>query len=492
MSTSKIAEFLDEISLADVPEPVNLWPGVKELVLRAQKERTGNDQKTRGRRTSSPGWVYPAAGLAFIVVAAVAIAGPGRVLAQVQQWLGYAPGIGAVPLDGARGMAEPVSAGANGLRVTVDEFLALSDRTALRFHYSSLAGEPILYVRASVNWPGGTGLRMQKEMTEPLCGAEWSRCKPEDREGHRVSMEFEPLPVEASDVVIHLYYQFGRPGEVQSDEIRLPLRLQPVADRLVKNSYRPAGARDEHHGLLIWVENVFAGSDRTVLDLKMRSAEGKKSVQVGAVTLKDERGHVYSPVWGENSLDENPVRVETAPSSDGKGGDTIWPLRLTFEPLQPGVKQLALMVEWAPVSVDFQQELWIPITPDAAIGEEFPLDVWLEGSPVPLHLTGARIAVAPAPAMPMDKNGLQPGDKAVELQLESPVVRGDWTLDSILISPNYYEKGGWRRDEKTGIELPIIGWDPALLPKEGMLLRFSGVGAKLKGPWVLRWDAPEP
>ena len=83
-------------------------------------------------------------GLALIIVliAAILIIGPQRVLAQVLDWLGYVPGVGFVNQEGGlRVLESPVSQTREGITVTIEEGLIDAEHTWLTFFFEGIRQE---------------------------------------------------------------------------------------------------------------------------------------------------------------------------------------------------------------------------------------------------------------------------------------------------------------------------------------------------------------
>lgn len=77
----------------------------------------------RSRRAMAP------VALALIMVIVVAIIGPQEVLAQVQGWIGYVPGVGFVDVDTARILNEPLTQVQDDVTLTVKQVLANGGET---------------------------------------------------------------------------------------------------------------------------------------------------------------------------------------------------------------------------------------------------------------------------------------------------------------------------------------------------------------------------
>ncbi len=80
--------------------------------------------------------------LLILLLSAILIIGPQRVLAQVLDWLGYVPGVGFVDQEGGlRVLESPVSQTRDGITVTIEDGLIDAERTRLTFFFEGIRQE---------------------------------------------------------------------------------------------------------------------------------------------------------------------------------------------------------------------------------------------------------------------------------------------------------------------------------------------------------------
>lgn len=81
-------------------------------------------------------------GLLVLLLAAILVIGPQRVLAQVLDWLGYVPGVGFVDQEGGlRVLEAPVSQTRDGITITIEDGLIDAERTRLTFFFDGIRQE---------------------------------------------------------------------------------------------------------------------------------------------------------------------------------------------------------------------------------------------------------------------------------------------------------------------------------------------------------------
>ncbi|TFH36426.1 MAG: DUF4179 domain-containing protein, partial [Anaerolineales bacterium] len=111
------------------PEPSPEFVRALEMQLKGEEPNaaTGNFGKIfeKGgiRRAFAP------VALALVLAITVALVGPQDVLAQVQAWIGYVPGVGFVDINTARTLGEPLMQSREDITLTIKQVLANADDT---------------------------------------------------------------------------------------------------------------------------------------------------------------------------------------------------------------------------------------------------------------------------------------------------------------------------------------------------------------------------
>lgn len=123
----------------DIPDSIDaelrsalFAPAEEEFLATLRRQvRTAQPARRDVRRGFSPRLGF-ALGVAAVLLAAVLIAGPERVLATMRDLLGYIPGIGFVQSEGSlRTIAAPVTAVREGITLTVEQAVFDSERSIL-------------------------------------------------------------------------------------------------------------------------------------------------------------------------------------------------------------------------------------------------------------------------------------------------------------------------------------------------------------------------
>ena len=90
-------------------------------------------------------WAMVRAAAFVVVVGVIVLMGPGQVLAQMQELLGYVPGYGFVDVNDVRMMAAPISQTQGDVTVTVKQVLANQEGTYVVMKVEGLPPQDDLY-----------------------------------------------------------------------------------------------------------------------------------------------------------------------------------------------------------------------------------------------------------------------------------------------------------------------------------------------------------
>jgi len=140
MSKSTPTHFEDQL------RAVLAVPSAREDFVAALGERLSR-QASAARPLPRFGWKASPArvlslGVLVVLLAALLIIGPQRVLAQVLDWLGYVPGVGFVDQEGGlRVLEAPVSQTREDITVTIVDGLIDAERTRLTFYFEGIRQE---------------------------------------------------------------------------------------------------------------------------------------------------------------------------------------------------------------------------------------------------------------------------------------------------------------------------------------------------------------
>ncbi|HQL92015.1 MAG TPA: hypothetical protein PK381_01530 [Anaerolineaceae bacterium] len=211
----KTQQFEEKIqSSFALPEPS---PEFEERLARTLRAKVHAQKITPRRQVQVPrAWAYAFATLAALVIVVFAL-GPQKVLAQIQSWLGFLPGIGLVSDDASslRVLAEPASQTLDGITVEVSEAVASSDKTYVNYqvfgltnqHFPAQESDPGCHFEPNLKLPNGTNLAFAN--------------------GY-----YEAVPKEINQVVLHLACIPGTDSAKTPSNWQIPFTLK-TADDLV-------------------------------------------------------------------------------------------------------------------------------------------------------------------------------------------------------------------------------------------------------------------
>lgn len=193
--------------------------------LRAQMLSIAVQPQRNQRLVLRPVWMALMA-LFIVLMATTLIIGPQKVLAAVQGWLGYVPGVGFVA-EGAplRVLSEPVSQEREGVTVTLEQVLSDSQQTTLLFRVNGLSIEKANVLGEDIATgsipelvlPDGSHLK-QKDGG----GDGWGT-------GYESRLYFEPIPQGVEQAVLLIQVLQGYPQGVGPENWQIPFKLVKAA-----------------------------------------------------------------------------------------------------------------------------------------------------------------------------------------------------------------------------------------------------------------------
>jgi hypothetical protein len=210
MSKKSYSQILDNAARNHLAKNSDMAP---QIMLQIQN-RKGASMKTRMK-------VFVSVTLILLVLVIGLVNAPA-VLAAVQRWFGYVPGIGLVRAGEMRVLAEPVSVVRDGIRLTVEQVFVDSEKTSVVYSVDGLKPEMLefkagpnssgCYKNAILRWPGKELLPMQTS------GTGWAS-------GYKHVNNFALIPATINEVTFVLpCIQSTLPGKAPVDW-SLPLKL---------------------------------------------------------------------------------------------------------------------------------------------------------------------------------------------------------------------------------------------------------------------------
>lgn len=213
MKTQPIEEKIK--SSFDLPEPSSEFERSLAQTLRARV----NAQIIRPRHHFQ---VSRPLAFALVCVAMVAIVvfalGPQKVLAQIQSWLGFIPGIGLVSEKGSalRVLAEPAFQTLDGITVEVSEAVASSDKTYVNYQVFGLTNQHFPSNESDSGCPFVPGLKLPN--------------------GNDLTFSdgyYEAVPMEVNQLVLYLSCIPGTDPTKTPSDWQIPFSLKKAGKDLV-------------------------------------------------------------------------------------------------------------------------------------------------------------------------------------------------------------------------------------------------------------------
>jgi hypothetical protein len=497
----RVERALEALFAAPAPEPAFVAGLEQQLAARAAAlPRPAEAPRARPswlhwlRSLRRHRWALAGAGLVLILAVALAVVGPRRVLAGIQDLLGYVPGVGFLDLEATRLLPAPVAVRRDGVTLRVDQVVAAQGYTKIVIRSDGLPPEDQL-------WPGGA---RQEGDFQPLLRL---------TDGQRLAagtwtlrlgggtLEFPSLP----GGVYHATLELARlplvPAGAAPENWQVPLDLRPATGELVSalfpQPYAPAGAEDTHQDIALRVLGVAHSPEETVVRLQIQWADPDwRFPTVGYFRLpelRDELGHVYHntiPSSSGSSITTVVVRIPDA----GQITPTPVPAVPThettqaFAPVSPSAGQLTLWIDAVDFGVPADASFVVDLGADPRVGDRWPLDVDLTVAGFPVHIRGARLV--------QEELGQRDGTvQRTLLQFDvDPVPDQDGrTLHGIALAGDERRfdgtTGGYDpqgRVIRTALKLA----DGASLPGGPTEVQVERAGVAFHGPWILTWSTP--
>lgn len=437
------------------------------------------------------------AAVAFAILLALAIglgiAGPQRVWAQIQHWLGYVPGVGFVNLEEARVLATPLEITREGVTLRVEQALAQPERTLVVIRSQGLPAEEQL-------WPGGARQetdyhpRLRLPDGSTLASNGWTL-----RLGGG-TLEFPPLPETVYRVSLELPHLPLVPSGAAPEDWSVPLSLRPATGELVAElfpqPYTPPDASDTHAGITLRVLSVAHSPEETVLRLQVQWLDPDWEC-FGCLggdwlpVLRDDLGHAYANVIPSNTGSAVSRAVVAVPTSPDETAPTptvsSYETTQAFAPISPSAQRLSLWLDAVELDVPAQGGFVVDLGSNPQVGDRWPLDVHLTVAGFPVHIQGARLVEETL----QRRNG--PMQRTVLAFDIGPVPdREDRSLRGLGLSGDPAQFSGnlggysWQEGLRAGLELR----EGASLPTGLIQIAVEGTTVLFRGPWNITWALP--
>ena len=424
-----------------------------------------------------PAWVLTV-GILLVLMVALALAGPQRVLAALQGIFGYIPRVGFISKESAAALKKPVELAQNGQTFQVEQLLASSKETVMVLHIQGFPAYQDIGLDhgISLTLADGSALLPQSYGID-------STGTPGEYTG---VFKFQPLPVATRQITV----TWKRSPEVQSSEPanwQIPVTLFPISDpdlaKLLPNSYMPDNASTTYQGITLKIDQISTTLSDTAVHLQMIFPEVFDSASPNAVVLMDEKGGTYQSQKGQVYFEDNgqSPQVLTTPGPTPKVFKSLLET-LSFPAINPAVKQLALQVN----QLNFRASPYVTFTVDLgsrpSVSDRWSINQLISIGDIPIRVNFARLI-----SLSKDAPGGN-GKSMTGLVLDiDPVNPGQVQLNQIWLriwgAQHVY-------DPATTTWVPA--WSPDQVPSGVVEIHLDIVQGILFGDWKIQWAHQKP
>lgn len=494
MSKLEIRTIEDKVRLAvRTPEPSQefadgLWRQIERQPRRRTSKRT-----LFGRVFARPAWQAAV----LIVLAALAFTlfaiGPQRVLAQVQHWLGYVPGVGFVDLAETLTLGSPVDVTNQGVILRVEQVIAGPESTVVRISSPGLTEADLPWPNQAVQNPDFTAYLLLPD-GDRLEMTRWELSVGSGK------LEFPALPAGANRVSLLVPRLPLVPAGELPEDWEVPLVLRPVtgdlADDLFPQPYSPQEAVETRNGISLRIENVVQTADETAIQYRVEWADPSWEFRFGlgrwrSPELRDDLGHIYweRPRGSGSSVavvavipgEEAGITQDPAvPSSTGT---------LVFPALSLSASRAALWVDDLEFQVPVEGSFELDFGQNPQVGDAWPLDLHLEVAGFPVQITKARLAQN----QEVQIAGESEPRVFLQFEFEPPQEQNGFSLVGFdLVNPELRVYGRGMKRIANGIEQYTgrLDFMDGAIPSGSVALQIVGASLTAGGPWEVEWDLP--
>jgi hypothetical protein len=428
--------------------------------------------------------------LLALVVATLAI-GPGRVLAQVQQWFGYLPGFGFVDLDQARILAEPVIASQEGVTLQVDQMLAEPDRTRV-----------ILTIQGFPPQKNSSWFNQNEDMSASLLLPDGEKVETTTygtslSQGIEVNarLEFPALPEEIHQVTLQIDRLPYIPEGSAPENWQIPLILVPARGDLPKDllppSFTPPDASATANGVTVRILQVAYSQAETALQVQFGWCQPDWELSYAEkYSLIDDVGHQYQFPTSTSTNVEEVVIVPPGPQPTSALPLQTVERTYLFAPVSQAANRATFALEEVQFSLPVSATFSFDPGPDPRPGQTWSLDEWFPVGGFKLHFTQVRM-IEEMPNNPDEQGPVYYFEFPFEVEQETDRhTEGLRRLDMISIDPQIPEftesrsEGSWVNDEYSF----AVGYDA--VPGSPLTFLINEIFISVPGPWEISRDVP--
>lgn len=445
-------------------------------------------------------------GILVVLCIGLAIVGPDRVWAAVQQlWQRYIPGIGMVEETNALALEEPVSYTEAGVTFEVQDFVATQEDTRMKIVIRDLPlqgvpEDPIISPE-SVIVESLDAKRLRWNTAS--YGRDWPPCESADCSDSKaeppdysLGYVLDPLWPD-TDIVYVIWNVRGlTPGSEWSDRWVLEIPLSPLpetelaaTDQLIYSPYASLTIDD----MALSVVNVVQAPDRTVLDVTWSVPGWEVVAQASDTALIDDQGRLYSLLPGAMDLDQyntDPIATETSDIQR-----YIRHERWQFEPIAADAKTLTLTIGTMHPREDAEGSFAFDLPAQPQEGDIVPIDQAFEIAGGMLRVASVRFVSGTVVIDSRDGPPISRDDQLlIETDLEVVEQPPDGHYESVILEAGWSGPSWMYPDppysESSGIIVMRLVYDPDRIWSSHVRVHLREVDVYQEGPWTLSWDIP--
>jgi len=495
------SEALLDFCAAPAPEPAFV-NGLEQQLLQRQatllrSEHGGRSVMRLWQQFSASfarrRWQYTILALFMALAMAVLAIGPQRVLAQVQRWLGYVPGIGFVDLAGTRVLAGPVAATRDGITLRVEQVIAGPQRTQVLISSPGFSEKDLPWPNQAMEHPDFAASLLLPD------GSRLEATRWELNIGHG-KLEFPALPSGVYQLTLLVPRLPLVPSGALPEDWEIPLTLRPangaLIDELFPQPYSPPEASDTQHEITLRVLDVAQTSTETAIHYQVEwtNPEWEFRFRPGSgrpPELRDDLGHIY---WESPESYGSSVAVVAIPAPDSSQA-TPTPAApgrvgtLTFPALSLSAGRATLWIDALEFRVPAEGSFSLDLGDDPQIGDAWPLDVRIEIAGFPAHLTGARLREETVEM----GDGRRERRPILEFDLDPLEERDGFSLYGFDMANPEQEIYGWAsRSISNGNNVyeGRLEFTAGKILTGRVELQVTGATLLASGPWEATWSIP--
>lgn len=429
-------------------------------------------------------WQYALVVLLAVFTIVLFAIGPQRVLAQVQRWLGYIPGIGFVDLAQARILPTPFSLQRESVTLQIDQVLAEPDRTVVVISSQGLPEEHGDYLSSSLNILPKPILRLPDGSTLEVIR--------QDLYYGGGKLEFPALP----EGVYKITFEIDRlpllPPGAAPEGWQVPLVLRPATGELPADlfpqPYVPADANATVNGVVARILQVAQSTDETAIQMQFEWENPDWELQSMSflAELRDDLGNVYRPLDSNTQVASVAVQeaqivtstVVTQEKAAAYGNETY-----RFPAISLAASEATFRLSSVEFSIPDTASFTYDPGSDPQLGQTWTLDEQMEIAGIPLHLIGARLD-RDEQTFPNEQEPFYNLGFTFLTPTDLPRMLSSFTLQS---DSEDYRGGGGGMQEPGVYKIEMLF---KRLPQEPQLVTIGQVGITLEGPWEIQWQIP--